>query len=138
MDIPGTGRLLWIGLLASSLASGVWQPVRVSIDVKPGDSPTSIEANREGMLPVAILTTPQFDATTVDATTIRIGPTGTEAEPFRTMSDDVNKDGRLDLLILVRLQDMKVKCEDKAIRLKAQTQAGTDIEGSEAVTVTCG
>lgn len=136
MCISGTGRISSAVLLTSSMAVW-WQPMRVSIDVKPGDTPTTVEANREGMLPVAILSTAQFDAATVDPASIRVGPTGTEAEPFRAMADDINRDERMDLLILVRLQEMKVKCDDKVIRLTAKTQAGADIEGSEAVTVTC-
>ncbi|MEX2270036.1 MAG: hypothetical protein WD690_01105 [Vicinamibacterales bacterium] len=133
MQITGNGWLLpallvsWVGVVGS-------QTVKVSIDVKPGDSPTTIEPGREGMLPVAILSTAGFDATTVDPTTIRIGPAGSEAEPVRTMSDDVNKDGRSDLMMLVRIQDMKVKCGDKIIRLTGKTMNGTAIEGSEAVT----
>ena len=113
------------------------QTIKVVIDVKPGDSPTTIEPTREGMLPVAILSTADFDAATVDATTVRIGPNGTEAEPFKYMNDDVNRDGRADLLILVRVQDMKATCGDKVIRLAGTTNRGAKIEGSETVATDC-
>ena len=39
-------------------------PIRVTIDIKPGDTPTTIEPGRQGVIPIAILTTPQFDAAT--------------------------------------------------------------------------
>ena len=113
------------------------QTTKVAIDIKPGDSPTTIEPTREGMLPVAILSTAEFDAATVDATTVRIGPSGTEAEPFKYMSEDVNRDGRADLLILVRVQDMKATCKDQIIRLTGTTGRGGKIEGSETVTTDC-
>ncbi len=108
-------------------------PLRVTIDIKPGDTPTTIEPGRQGMIPVAILTTPQFDASTIDPGTIRIGPTGKEAAIFRSNIDDVDHDKDLDMLILVRVQDMGVACGDTAIRLTATTTAGLAIEGSEAV-----
>ena len=110
-------------------------PIHVSVDVKPGDTPTTVEVERGGMIPIAILTTPQFDATTVDTMTIHVGPTGTEAEVFRAMTEDVNRDGRTDLLMLVRLQEMSVKCGDKVIRVTGKTKSGADIEGSESVIV---
>lgn len=109
------------------------QPVRVSIDIKPGDTPTTIEPGRQGMIPIAILTTREFDAATVDPSTIRIGPTGTEATIFRSNLDDVDKDGDIDVLLLVRVNEMRVKCGDTSILLKAKTTDGRQIEGSESV-----
>ena len=111
------------------------QALKVAIDVKPGDTPTTIERDRGGMIPVAILSSAGFDALTVDPATVRVGPTGNEAEPFKTTPSDVNEDKRPDLLLLVRLQDLKITCQDKVIRVTAKTNAGADIEGSEAVTI---
>jgi hypothetical protein len=128
-------RWVLAAVVASWSAVAAQKALQVSIDVKPGDTPTTIETERGGMLPVAILTTAQFDASTVDPSTIRIGPTGTEAEIFRSMREDVNRDGRTDLLVLVRLQEMRVKCGDTAIRLTGKTTGGADIEGSEKVAV---
>ena len=123
--------------LAVALCTGEWtsaqQAMRVSIDVKPGDTPTTIEPGRQGMIPIAILSTAQFDASTVDASTIRIGPTGTEATIFRSNMDDVDRDGKIDMLLLVRVQEMAIKCGNTTIILKAKTKAGRQIEGSEVV-----
>jgi hypothetical protein len=90
----------------------------VTIDIKPGDSPTTIEPERQGVIPVAILTTPTFDAALVDISTVAIGPTGTEAEVFRAMFDDVDRDGDTDRLLLFRQQEMGISCTDKVIVLK--------------------
>ncbi|MGQ0735671.1 MAG: hypothetical protein ACT4QD_18710 [Acidobacteriota bacterium] len=116
----------------SALAQG---PLHVTIDVKPGDTPTTLEPNRQGMVPVAILSSAQFDATSIDTTTIRLGPTGTEAGVERSNRDDVNRDKRIDLMLLIRVQELKLKCGDTAIRLKAKTTDGRDVEGSEALTL---
>jgi hypothetical protein len=125
-------------LLGAALASAGFaapQAMQVPIDVKPGDTPTTIEKDRGGHLPVAILSTAQFDALTVDPSTIRVGPTGTEAEPARTTQGDVNDDKRVDLQVLVRVRDLGIACNTKAIRVTAKTISGAAIEGSEAVTV---
>jgi hypothetical protein len=121
---------------ALSAVPGVFaqKVIRVSIDIKPGDQPTTIEPGRQGMIPVAILTTDQFDAKTVDPATIRIGPTGTEASVFRSNLDDVDRDKDIDMLLLFRVPEMQVKCGDTSISLKGKTTDGRQIEGSESVT----
>ena len=109
--------------------------LKVTIDVKPGDEPTMVERARGGFLPVAILSTAQFDAVSLDVSSIRIGPTGTEAEAARTTKSDVNEDKRTDLLVLVRVQDLNIKCSDTAIRMTGKTNDGVAVEGMEAVKV---
>ena len=110
-------------------------PIVISIDVKPGDPSTTIEASREGMIPVVIVSTGEFDATTVDPATIRVGATGTEAAVFRSASEDIDRDGDTDLLLLVRIQQMGLECGDTSVQLKGKTLDGRAIEGSEEVTM---
>jgi hypothetical protein len=119
-------------------ASGVlWaQAVQVTIDVKPGDNPTTLERTRDGFVPVAILSTAKFDALTIDPTSVRIGPTGTEAEAAKSMQSDVDRDDRMDLQVLVRVNDLDLACDTKVIRLTAKTMSGIAVEGSEAVKIT--
>jgi hypothetical protein len=122
-----------VGLILAPSLVAADDAVHVTISVKPGKSPTTIEPNSRGMLPVAILSTRDFDATVVDPASILVGPSGTEAEPFRTMQEDVNGDGRTDMLVLVRYSDLKVKCETKIIKLTGKTSKGISIEGSQQV-----
>lgn len=110
------------------------KPVPVTIDIKPGDEVTSLE-DREGMIPVLITTTPQFNAETADPDSIRIGPTGTEALPVRSMVEDVDKDGDADRMLLFRVRDMGIKCGVKTMRLTGKTTDGRSFEGSEAVRI---
>lgn len=133
MNSKLAGRLFGVAILVNGTLLA--QAIQVPIDVKPGDTPTTIERGRGGQLPVAVLSTAQFDALSVDPTTIKVGPTGTEAEPARVMRSDVNDDGRMDLMLLVRMADLPIRCETKVIRVKANTMSGTAVEGSEAVTV---
>ena len=81
-------------------------PIRVSIAIKPGDVSTTIAPNRDGMIPVVILSTREFDATRVDPTTVRVGAAGTEAAPFRSTLEDIDEDGDTDMLLLIRVRQM--------------------------------
>lgn len=137
------GKIACCTLTAWCSAMGLGPQVRqappvtkVAIDIKPGDTPTTLERNRGGYVPVAILSTAQFDATTVDVETIRVGPSGEEAEAWKATNSDANEDRRLDLVVLVKVTDMQLRCSDTVIKLSAKTQSGESIEGSETVKVT--
>jgi hypothetical protein len=120
--------------MCMGVASKARQPIKVTIDVKPGDQPTSLEVNRAGgMVPIAVLSTAAFDASTIDPASITAGPTGTEATPVRSMFEDIDKDGRTDLISHVRLGDLGLKCGDTAILLKATTKTGAAVEGAEKI-----
>jgi hypothetical protein len=87
---------------------------------------------------VAILTTAIFDASTVNAATVRFGATGTEAAPVRVAVEDVNSDGRPDLLLQFRTMDTDIACGDTSASLTGQTFSGQGIEGTDAIqTVGC-
>src|SRR5512138_2993249 len=77
----------------------------VTIDIKPDDYPNKINLSAKGLLPVAVLTTPNFDASQFtpemahlnDATiAMTEGCSGPMA--IRWNYSDVNRDGRLDLV----------------------------------------
>ena len=109
--------------------------IRVTIDVKPGDTPTTLEPKRQGMVPIAILSTKDFDAAQIDPATIRAGATGTEASIFRSMMEDVDHDKDVDLLLLFPVPQLLLTCNTKSVMVKAKTAKGQDVEGSEAVTM---
>ena len=110
------------------------QAIPVSIDLRPDDPPPTIIAPRsEGMLPVAILTTPTFDATTVAPATLRLGVTGTEAAPVRAGRADVDDDGDVDIQLLFAVQETGLECGDTTLILTGRTTGGQEIEGSESI-----
>lgn len=81
--------------------------LEIEIDIKPGNEDNSINLKSNGVIPVAILTTSDFDALTVDPSTVRFGKTGTEAAPMHEGGhvEDVDKDGDNDLLFHFRTQE---------------------------------
>ena len=128
------GAALWIspGVGASQPSSA---PVRVTVDVKPGDTPTTLEPKRQGMVPIAILSTKDFDAAQIDIDTARAGATGVEATAFKHMLEDVDRDKDVDLLMLFRVADLGLTCQSKGVTVKAKTDKGQSIEGTETVTM---
>ena len=111
----------------------------VRVDIKPGDEPTTVTPGRGGVLPVVFYSGAAFDAANVDAESIRFGPTGTEARPIRTSLEDVDADGRIDMLALFRMQQTGIECGHTMAILSGRTRDGEDIEGREVFeTAGCG
>ena len=77
------------------------------LDIKPGSDPNSVNLKSRGVLPVAILTTDDFDALQVDLTTILFGdPNGSSIAPLRSGEEDVNDDGLIDLTLKFSMRDL--------------------------------
>jgi hypothetical protein len=112
--------------------------VPVDIDIKPGSDPSSINCdNVKGVIPVAILTTDQFDATTVDHTTVSFeGATETHVNKKtgvpRRHEEDVDDDGDIDLVLHFRLADTRLTCSSTEGTLTGEAFDGTPIEGTDA------
>ena len=70
--------------------------VQISIDIKPGGFPNSINLRSRGKVPVAILSTDTFDAISVDPASVVFA--GAPALSTGLGFEDVNGDGRLDLI----------------------------------------
>ena len=110
----------------------------VSIDVKPGSFPNSINPRSRGVIPVAIVTTATFDATTVNPATVRFGPTGKESASAQAALADVDGDGDIDLILHFRTQATGIKCGVTSVVLTGKTFGGQAIQGSDSIrTVPC-
>lgn len=110
----------------------------VSIDIKPGNAQNCFKNNGKGVLPVAILSSADgFDATTVDPRSVTlqgmfVKTVGKEGKLLASR-EDVNSDGRLDLL--VHIQDSKEAFPPgtTTATLRGFLFDGTSIEGSDSI-----
>jgi hypothetical protein len=103
----------------------------MKIDIKPGSNPNSINPSSKGVIPVAILTTPQFDASLVDVETVRFGPA--EATPVQWDFEDVDGDGDDDMILHFRTQDTGISAGDTEAWLVGKTVDGWPIRASDSV-----
>ncbi len=106
----------------------------VSIDIKPGSDPNSINTFANGVIPVAILGSDTFDVSDVDVTTLAFGPAG--AAPTHKAGGhlaDVNDDGLTDLVSHYRTQETGIVFGDADTCLTGQTNDGTPLIGCDAL-----
>lgn len=105
-------------------------PEPLTLDIKPGSDPNSINCNDDTLvIPVAILTTADFDATTVDQSTV----TFETASPQDGHFEDVDGDGDTDLMFHFALGDTNLACESAQGTLSGQTFGGETIAGTDSV-----
>jgi len=105
----------------------------ITIDIKPGSDPNSINPFDRGRIPVAILADGGFDVTSVNATTVRFGQTGIEAGAVHYSLEDVDDDGDIDMIFHFRTQDTGIAPGDTEATLTANTTDGTFISGTDSI-----
>jgi hypothetical protein len=106
-------------------------PVTVQIDVKPGSFPNSINLKSKGKVPVAILSTDDFDAHDVDPNTCVFA----SANPVHWQMADVNKDRDRDMLLQFMTQDLELTKNSTEGTLECTTHDGIKIVGTDSVKI---
>ena len=77
----------------------------VSIDIKPGRDSISIDLKFGDIVPVVVLITGDFDATTVDRAVVVFAG----AMPLRWIQKDMDGDGDLDLLFFFKTLELNLE-----------------------------
>ena len=118
-----------VGTQPWDIAIAPHRTIPVTIDIKPGSDPNSVNPKSKGVIPVAILTTDAFDATAVDGSTVRFGPS--EASPTHGIGhfEDVDGDGDTDWVGHFRTQVTGITCGDSSASLTGHTLGGQGFEG---------
>lgn len=113
--------------------SGVSPEVRqINIDIKPGGGAVApINPKSRGGIPVALLSSDEFDALKVDFSSLTFGSTGDEPSLQRCGKggEDVNGDGRLDLVCHFENQVAKFEATDLEGIVKGKSADGMRFEG---------
>lgn len=105
--------------------------LEVTIDIKPNTLNNTIRLTSRGSLPVAILTTPDFDAATVDPSTVLFAG----ASPLRWAVEGIDQDGDLDLVLYFKIQELELDEYTTEITLTGATFDGTLIQGTDTVNI---
>jgi hypothetical protein len=105
--------------------------IHVDIDIKPGSDPNSINLKSKGVVPMAVLTTGDFDASSIDPTTVRFA----DAQMVRWTLEDVDSDGDLDMLFHFKTQDLDLTQDSAEAILTGETNIGQSIEGTDTVRI---
>lgn len=100
-------------------------PDQVVIDVKPGSSENPINVTSKGVIPVAIMGTKTFDPCTIDGETVRFGPAMAKAVHYALK--DVNKDGRIDMVLQFETQEAGIQAGDTSALLTGPSFFGSDV-----------
>jgi hypothetical protein len=103
----------------------------VVIDIKPGIYPNSINLKSKGVVPVAALTTNEFDASTVAPSTVILAG----ASPVRWTMKDVDYDGDLDMLFHFKTEDLMLNENSTEAILIGSTQNGVPIKGTDTINI---
>jgi DNA-binding beta-propeller fold protein YncE len=113
--------------------------LEVDVDIKPGSATNPIDLSGRGVIPVAILSSNTFDATTVDPSTVCFGDDDVPSQRDCTEAHgkghiaDVNGDGRPDLLLHYEVSQTGIDPGDTRACLTAKTFSGDSIEGCDSI-----
>ena len=103
----------------------------VEVDIKPGSDPNSINLSCHGVIPVAILTTEDFDAATVDPATVAFAA----VSPKHSALEDVDHDGDVDLILHFRCQQVDIEPDATEACLEGETYDGQQVVGCDSVRI---
>jgi hypothetical protein len=134
VDLDGNPRIVdgdRNGKAVVDMGAYEFQVILVEIDIKPGIKSNFINLKTRGLLPVAILTTDTFDASTANPVSVRFA----EVKPVRRMFRDVDTDGDADLLLYFQRRSLKLDENSTRAILTGETKNQLPFIGIDTITV---
>jgi hypothetical protein len=113
----------------------------VSIDIRPLSQRNIINLQSCGYIPVAIFSSPDFDARTIDIGTVKMGDAGVKTvvvlkkKVFLEANLDVNRDGLKDKLVFFNIKDLNLAKYTGQVCLTGKTTGGSSFIGCDSVTI---
>ena len=113
--------------------------LNIIIDIKPGSYPNSINLGSNGNIPVAVLSSIDFDARTLDPTTVTLTGAPVRAVgkkgKLQTAFEDVDGDGLTDAVMHFDTAALKLGVDDTEAVLEGRTYEGEPVLGIDSVRI---
>jgi len=109
--------------------------IELDIDIKPGSDSNPINFKSKDVIPVAVLTTDDFNAADVDASAVVFGTGEATIAHKKVHMEDVDGDGDTDMVLHFRTQAADLAKDDEEACLEGKTNVGELIAGCDVVTV---
>jgi hypothetical protein len=110
----------------------------VWIDIKPGSAPNCFNSDGHGVIPVAIMSSVDFDAHQVDPTSVTLDGQDVRVVGKGNMqahSEDVNGDGLDDLVVQIEDEDGTYREGDTVAALTGETFDDKSIMGTDTICI---
>ncbi|MEJ2139173.1 MAG: metallophosphoesterase [Gammaproteobacteria bacterium] len=104
----------------------------VNVDVLPGDAANIIYPNQAGNLPVAVLSSADFDATRVNPSSLRLGP-GQAMTNGNVQITDVDGQFGNDTVVEFPVEDSGILCNDIEVTLNGELWSGRPVSGVDVI-----
>jgi Right handed beta helix region len=140
-DFEGDPRILGLNvdIGADEAQAKSEDEIEVEIDVRPGSRHNKIDLGAWGFLPVAVLSTEDFDAISIDPKTVHFAG----AEPMHWVRAHVNRDRKADMLFFFWIRHLKFDLPENGtetprtieVTLTGKSTAGESIIGTHTVTI---
>jgi hypothetical protein len=134
LGFAGTGSLAMMRdqeSTSATFSAGIWEPSQVSVDIRPGTFPNVVNTRSNGLIDVAVLSTPDFDAYDVDPGSVRFGPLGARIQNWQLK--DVNGDRWADMVLSFHTGDTGIQSGDVSAGLTGMTMDKKAFKGNDSV-----
>jgi len=115
------------------------EPFQVDIDIKPGSDPNCFNNDGNGVIPVAILGSADFNVTQIDASTVQLEGMAIRAvgksNKLLAHIEDVNEDGIEDLVVQIEDTDGTFSSGDTIATVTGNLLNGIQFEGSDTICI---
>jgi hypothetical protein len=113
--------------------------IEIHIDIKPGSDPNCFNNNERGVIPIAILSSVDFNATQVDPSTVQLAGLAVKvagrSNKYLAHTEDVNGDGLIDLVVQIEDTDQVFTTGTTTATLTGNLYDGTHIAGEDDICI---
>jgi hypothetical protein len=139
--IPSTGAGIGSAIIAVVEAAAEPEPISITVDIKSGSGNNCIQPKSRGVISVAVLGS-TVDVTQIDLATIQIDddddPSTAGVSPERSSFEDVDGDGKVDLVLKFRTQELNTAgmfSNGDSLFVTGGLKDGQQIRGSDSVSL---